>query len=118
MTPTIERSELPTKTYQVLETKAQEQGFDPDEYLNLMLYREGIREKLLEQLEQEYQELTDKDLAHILTEDEGKRLETVQVRLNLMEELSDDYRKREQRAAEIDAKFAELERRVDALGGC
>ena len=118
MTPTIERLDSPIATYQVLETKAQEQGFDPDEYLNLMLYREGKRAALQEQLEREYQEFTDKDLARTLTEEENKRLETVQVRLNLMEELSDDYRKRELRAAEIDAKFAELECRVDALGGC
>ncbi len=115
MIQTIARLELPADTYHTLEQRAQEKGCLPDEYLHRMLTQEKKRDEVHEQLAEEYQRLIDKDLARTITAEENKRLETVIARLNLMEELSDDTRLREQKAAEIDAKFAELEGRINAL---
>ena len=109
MTSTIERLELPSEAYDVLQQRAQAKGCEPDEYLPRLLYREKKKDELFEQLEQEYQQLIDRDLARTMTEEESNRLETVIARLNLIEELSDNYRLREQRAIEIDQKFPDLE---------
>ena len=115
MIQTIERLELPTETYHALKQQAQERGCPMNEYLQRMLTQEKKRDELYEQLAEEYQRLIDKDLARTITAEENVRLENVVVRLNLMEELFDEQRFREQKAAAIDAKFAELESRVNAL---
>ena len=115
MAQTIERLELPADTYYALEQRAQEKGCPPDEYLHRMLTQEKKKDELYEQLAEEYQRLIDKDLARTINAEENKRLETVVARLNLIEELSDETRLREQKAAAIDAKFAELESRINAL---
>lgn len=117
MPRTVERLELPPATFQALETQAHQQGIAPPDFVDLMLYRENKRASLLVQLEQEYQTLTDGELARTLTAEESRRLELVTARLNLMEELSDDFRERERRAAEIDAAFDALEQRINALAG-
>ena len=115
MVQTVERLELPAETYLALEKSAGEIGCKIEEYLHHLLYREKKKEELYEQLEQEYQQLISRDLSRTITAAESQQLETVIARLNMMEELTENYRFREQRALEIDQKFIELERQIDAL---
>lgn len=114
MVQAVERLELPSATYRVLEQIAQRHGTTPAGAVEKLIQQFQFKENLIA-LRHEYQQLADKELSRTITSEEEARLEEVCDQINFIEMQSETNRIWQEQAEGMQTLLQELKSTLQAL---